>query len=434
MARLLTLDTCAVSLRDALLESLQTSDEAILLPQSSISPESGCFKNVVCRLTGSSGGRLNASMFSPDWFTGASLVHLHGEDTRRLDELLSSPEQRRIMLDRLKDGIRSEVCDSTTVVGPQLDCATDERDHEGAPWIAGLDSTTSFVGIYSADHLRIPENGQRGTHRVHKNYYLVCKAGAGAAAATFHSRFLAACEAGKSLDDILENSDAPGPQGLRRVSMAAHRNRARVLVQAAAILGLKSVTSVPDHAARSASERLAVCDIDVSVNSIRKLDETRGSTWQYSLCVDGGVSKGLVSMSNAGDGMVLFITSSGDHRISLKNDVWGCIPFTSKRLLSSKDVSQAVLSEYKRTGSHPDAHWISDRFSWKNRVFTDSQPDVAPLPLWGSHDPESFSRCFARELGLDGFQAVRLHPELVCSAGVDTGKLRAIVRSICRAP
>lgn len=429
MARLLTLDACPVFLRNALLQSLRECDEAILLPQAWRSPESQTFKNVVFRLSGDSGS-VDASLFSTDWFTGISLIHVTDEDAKTLDSILASPEQRRRILGLLKDGIPSEIADSSVVVGPPLECDSDERDKEGASWMAGFDSTSSFVGIFSAEHSKVPENGMPGTNRVHKKYYLVCKAGAGASAATFHSRFLAACENGKSLDDILENSDSPGPQGLRRVSMSATRNRARILLRAAQIIGLSSVTSVPDHAARSASDRIAVCDVDVSANVIRKLDSTHKSVWQYSASIDGTASKGLVSLSNAGDGLVLFLTSSGDCRISLKNDVWGCIPYTSKRLKSAKDMSPPIVAEYRRIGTHPDAQWIRDRFSWKNRHFSASQPNIEPFALWGSHEPESFAQCFSRELGLDGFQSIRLRPELVCCAGVDAGKLRAIVKGL----
>ena len=429
MARLLTLDACPVFLRNSLLQILRECDEAILLPQAWRSQESQIFKNIVFRLAGDS-GFVDASLFSADWFTGTSLIQLSEEDARMLDSILACPTERRRILELLKDDIPSEIADSSVVVGPPLECDSEERDQEGAEWVAGFDSTSSFVGVFSAEHSKVSENGMPGTNRVHKKYYLVCKAGGGASAATFHSRVLAACENGKSLDDILENSDSPGPLGLRRVSMSATRNRARILLRAAQVIGLSSVTSVPDHAARVSTDRIAVCDVDVSANVIRKLDSTHKSVWQYSASLDGTASRGIVSLSNAGDGLVLFLTSSGDCRISLKNDVWACIPFTSKRLKSAKDMAHPIVAEYKRTGSHPDAQWIKDRFSWRNRQFSTSQPNIEPFALWGSHEPESFAQCFSRELGLDGFQSIRLRPELVCCAGVDAGKLRAIVKGL----
>jgi hypothetical protein len=429
MARLLTLDACSVSLRNALLQSLRACDEAILLPQASKSPESQSFKNVVFRLDGASDS-VDPSIFSPAWFTGVSMIRLGESDSRLVDELLSTPESRRRALNRMRSAVRSQVADPSVVVGPPLDCDADERDREGEQWIAGFDSASCFVGIFSAEHSKVPENAPVGTNRVHKRYYLVCKAGAGAAAATFHARFLAACSNNACLDSILEHSSSPGPQALRRLSMSSTRNRARIILSVASSIGLHEIQSVPDHAARSASDRISVCHIEVSANVIRKLDASSRSTWQYSTCVDGPASKGLASLSNAGDGVVLFLTSNGESRISLKNDVWGTIPFSSKRISSAKDIALNLTTEYKRTACHPDGDWIRDRFAWTNRVFSDGQPDIEPMALWGSHEQEAFVQCFARELGLDSFQAIRLRPELVVSAGVDSGKLRAIVRNL----
>ena len=430
MARLLTLDSCPVHLRNPLLQSLRSCDEAVLLPQAFKSQENQSYKNVIFRLSGETPS-LDASIFSPDWFSGVSLIRVAPSDIPGIEKMLACPTTKKNALKELKDAIVSEVSDANVVVGPPLQCDEDERDFENDKWICGFDSTSSFVGIFSADHSKVPENCSIGTNRVHKQYFLVCRAGAGASAATFHSRLLAACAKGDSLDNILENSDSPGPQGVRRLSMSATRNRTRILLQAANLLKLDGVHSIPDHAARSVSERIAVCDIDVSSNVIRKLETTDArSTWQYSTGVDGVASKGLITMSNAGDGLVLFLTSSGEDRLSFKNEAWGCIPLATKRIISGKDMASNITEQYRRTAGHPDKEWIHERFTWKNRQFIEHQVTIEPFSLWGSHEPEKFVHSFSRELGLDTYQTVRLRPELVCCAGVDSGKLRAIVHAL----
>ena len=52
MARLLALDECPVALRNHLIRSLRSLDEAVLLPQAQRGEESGVYKNVVFRLAG----------------------------------------------------------------------------------------------------------------------------------------------------------------------------------------------------------------------------------------------------------------------------------------------------------------------------------------------------------------------------------------------
>ena len=89
-----------------------------------------------------------------------------------------------------------------------------------------------------------------------------------------------------------------------------------------------------------------------------------------------------------------------------------------------------ITEQYRRTAGHPDKEWIHERFTWKNRQFIEHQVTIEPFSLWGSHEPEKFVHSFSRELGLDTYQTVRLRPELVCCAGVDSGKLRAIVHAL----
>ena len=88
------------------------------------------------------------------------------------------------------DAIPSEMEGSDVQVGPELD--GDEQDRDRAPWIAGFDSPGCCVGLYSAQQSRAPEAHMAGMHRIHSAYFLVCKAGAGLAGQTFHSRLVAA--------------------------------------------------------------------------------------------------------------------------------------------------------------------------------------------------------------------------------------------------
>ena len=82
--------------------------------------------------------------------------------------------------------------------------------------------------------------------------------------------------------------------------------------------------------------------------------------------------------------------------------------------------------------AHLDHDFLRDRFTWKNRQFAKTDVDIEPLPLWGSHDTESFFARFARELGVARCQVVRLRPVSVCVAGIESGKLRAAQRSIAQ--
>ncbi len=432
MARLLTIDACTVALRNSLLSTLRSCDEAILLPQSSQSIESGSFKNIAFRLCGTTSG-LSPALFAPDWFAGVSLIRIRGADVNRIDTVLDDATKRKALLAALAEKIKSEVADPDLQVGPQLESDESERDLKDSTWSSGFDSPSSFVGIFSAEHSKVPEGGKSGMQRVHKDYFLVCRAGGGVAASTFHSRLIASLQKGQSLDQALESEHGtPGAQALRRLSMSGSRNRARILLDAADVLGLVDVSSVGDQAARN-KHRGVVPDIDVTANTIRKLDDVPRSTWQYSAAVDGAMSKGLLTLSNQADGLVLFLTDTGDAKIALKNEMWCAVPFTSKRTMTSRATVDELVGKYAGgQHRHPDSDWVSARFSWKNRTFSNTQPDIPPFGLWGSHGNEQFIQSFARELGIASYQAVRLRPELVCSAGVDAGKLRAIVKTASR--
>lgn len=422
MARLLTIDSCTVQLRNAILSVLREQDEGLLLPQACQSVETGVFKNCTFRLSGDAPS-VNASVFSPDWFSGLSIVQLKDTDATLIDAALDDDRKRESLLSKLVDSVPSEISNPDIQVGPPLDCDDIERDKEGVEWQFGLDSTSSFVGIFSAEHSRIPENGKSGMNRVHREFFLVCKAGAGVAASTFHSRIIAEVGKGHSLDIIFSESGTLGAQALRRLASAGTRNRHRILLAAKEALGLTCLESVGDQASRN-KYRGAVVEVDVVVNSLRRMDESSMSVWQYCSGVDGTISKGLAALSNAADGVVLFLHASGDKRISLKNETWSSMSFSTPRLVTGREMVSRVKQALH---AHVDERWIRKRFGWKNRSLSADQTSEIPFTLWGSHSDETFTKTFARELGISELNAVRLRPEMVCVGGVESGKLRALL-------
>jgi len=427
MAKLLALDEVPVALRNHLVRALRSFDEAVLLPQAERREDTGIYKNVVFRLAGTEPG-VPVSIFNPKWFQGVSAVRVDGPVVA---QILKNPEVRRAALLRLRDAIPSEVADSDLQVGPALDCDDSDRDKD--EWICGFDGPGCFVGLFCADHSSAPDPSRRGMDRVQQTSYLVCKAGSGVAGATFHMRLLAALKQGKTLEECLEKGTDPGQAALRRVSMAGSRNRARILDLAGKALGFPMLDTVPDQSSRG-KYRGAVTQVDVAVNSIRRLEEAPQPTYQYTTSVDAAVSQGLMSMSNAADGVVLMLSEGGDVRQTLRNEAHCSIPYASRRLVSDRELIASVTKEHKEAikhgdWAHPDREFINERFVWKNRVFPGleevaAQADIEPLALWGSHDRELFLSRFARELGVAQCQAVRLRPTAVCMAGVDSGCAR----------
>jgi hypothetical protein len=437
MARLLTLDAVTVGLRNALLACMRSEDEGLLLPQSSQSVESGVFKNVVFRLAGDSSS-VNPAVFSHDLFAGLSILQISDVHHDKIRALLQNQSAVQAKLKALADAIPSEICDPALQVGPPLDCDELERDavaldEAGNPvpkdefWTCGFDSASCFVGLFSAQNSKAPEVGVRGMNRVFDQFFLVCKAGGGIAATTFHSRLTAAlARPGATLDSVLGEGGTLGAVALRRVSVAAQRNRQRILHMAAEVLGI-NVSNVGDQAARN-RHRLAVADVEIVTNSIRRLDDTARPTFQVTNAVDCTLSRGCAVLSNATDGLLLYLDANGDKRIHIKqNEAWSSVPFSTERLIGERDVV-ANLKRSGAVGAHSDAAWIRDRFAWKNRAFSEGQPDVLPFCFHGSHDTESFAKSFNRELGLSTLGAVRLRPALVAVAGVTGGKLRALVQ------
>lgn len=431
MARIFAIDDVPKALKDSLVKALRAEDEAVLLPSADLDATSGKFENVVFRFDATA-KEVPTTAFSPAWGAGVSAIKVNGP---WVDRILANPEHRHKCLARLREVIQSETADPDVVVGPHLD--GDENDRDLCEWTAGFDSPACFVGLYSAEHSCAPEACMRGRDRCHSTSYLVVKAGAGQAACQFHSRFMTALKAGHALSEIfVEGADATSlAAGLRRVTRAGSRNRSRILMLASEALGAPMIDSVPDQSS-CGRYRAAVTAVDVSVNVLRKVDERKDAKmFQYSTGVDAAVSQGLLSMSNLSDGVVLFLSENGDVRQNLRNEAHASLPFSSPRIVSDRDLTAVVVKEYKaaaKNGDHAniDHAFIRDRFTWKNRNFAPTDADIEPLALWGSHDKECFFAKFARELGVSKCQVVRLRPVCVCVAGVESGKLRAALRSM----
>ncbi len=429
MAKLLALDDCSVSLRNALLGCLRLQDEAVLLPQSARSIESNTFSNVVFKLDAVEAD-VPSEVFSPNWYTGLSAVRLKPGEA---DRLLGDREARREALRKLAAAIPSEAADPGVVVGPSLDA--DEFDRDQQEWTAGFDGPGACVGLYVAEHSCAPDSTRAGMNRVHREVFLVAKAGGGVAASTFHSRLCEGLKKGASLESVLERGTEPGPKALRRVSQAGARNRGRILLLAAEALGLHMVDTIGDSASQG-KYRTAVTTFDVNANTLRRVDTDRRPMWQYTAAVDAQSSQGLATCSNVADGFVFFFSSSGEVAINLRNDAHSTIPFASPRIRTSREFITEVTNEHKRAlqsteVAHADTDWLSERFCWKPKAFkAPARTNPEPLALWGSHAHEQFVSKFSRELGLSTAQVVRLRPELVCLPALEAGRLRAVLRHV----
>lgn len=427
MARILSLEDCPVQLRNYILQLLRPDDEALLLPQAEVSSESNSFKNVVFTLVGDAPG-VPCDLFNANWYTGVSAVKVRDADVHRLT---TDEDFRAMAMKRLRDEIASEVSDSAVTVGPSLDCDASDRDTTN--WVAGFDSPSCCVGLYTTEHSLPPEAGVRGQNRVHRQSFLICRAGGGLAASQFHSRLIATLRKGKSLEYALELSSEPGPQAFRRVSQSGSRNRAQILMQAADILGLQ-IDSIGDQASGN-KRRNAVCSIDVNCNTLRRQSER---VYYLNSGIDLTTSLGVCVPSNPGDGWTILLTPEGSTKTVVTNEACNSLPFASRRICTSREVVQRIAAKIKakktREGSaHFDSQFILERFVWSNRDFGEMSQDIEPLALWGTHDQEEFVSRYSRELGISKFVSVKLHPELVCLAGVDAGRLRGLVRNVAEA-
>lgn len=430
MARIVSLEDVDGKLRSTLSQSLRVCDSAIVLPQAHKSAESDTLKNVVVRLNGSEGG-FDGNFFNANWFSGVSAVRIPNAKA----ESLLEPRKRREFLEKLKTAIPSEMADSQIQVGPALE--GDERDRDTSEWVAGFDGPGCCVGLYSAMQSRSPEAGRTGMARLHREYYLIAKAGGGLAAQTFHARLCTALKKGLTLEEALSEGGEPGAQALRRVSAAAKRNRGRVLSQAAETLGIYTLETIGDSASPSKKNyRLAVCQFDVSYNALTRIQNNTGyAMYQYSAgAVDASVSHGLLTSSNVGEGFIGFTHSNGEDAFKLRNEAFNAIPFSTPRIMSNRDMVTVIAKKHMeargRPNPHPDNAWINERFTWHSKDFG---VDLEPPCLWGSHEAESFVSAWSRELGLSKASMVHMQPELVVLSAIEPGRLRVAAKAIQKA-
>jgi len=409
MARVLGLEEVDTSLRSAVAQSLRLSDEAIVLPSASRSDESGSFKNVVFKLRGDEAD-LNPSVFECSLFCGLSAVAVDEASAKRI------LANRKEYATKLAESIPSELADAELAVGPALD--GDAADRDAQKWECGFDGPSSFVGIFSAEQIKPPCIGAKGMSRAHPTFFLVTKAGGGAAVSTFQARLTAALKGGKTLDQIFDGDGPLGGGALRRATAAGSRNRAMILARAARVLGV-DIDSLNDSAsAEDAPQRVAIPIVDVQANVLRK----DGAYWQFSTCVDSSVSQGLCSLSSATEGVILYADKEASLKTSVVNEAGSCVPFSTPRIKGPRALVVRAAEE-----THPDAAFVQERFSWKEKQVGQREP-VVPPSLWGSHAAESFLASWARELGLAALQPLRLRPEVVAIASAEPAKLRAVAR------
>ena len=425
----------SAAVKGQLSQVLRVYDDATILPQGHKSTESGGFKNVAIKLDGDE-HELMADIFSPNWWAGVSVVEVPAAVA---EPLLRDPRRRSEVLRKLVEAIPSEMEGSDVQVGPEL--YGDEHDRDVEPWTCGFDSPGCCVGLYSAQQSRSPDAGMTGMHRIHNAYFLVCKAGAGIAGQTFHSRLVAALGKNQSLDECLKAGSSPGPQGLRRVSLAGERNRGRILEMAAKALGFHAVDTIGDNAAPATTPyRMAITQLNVHTNVLREVRDAHGRMmWQYAAgCVDGAASQGLVASSNPQEGFVMFTDSNGSLKVNLRNGAMNCLPFGSLRVASNRDTVMRAADAHKKAfqsgeEAHPDATWLRERFAWKQKAAAGGAANLEPPTLWGTYASEEFVTAFGRELGLASCRVVRLQPEIVAIAGTEAAKLRAAARHIAKA-
>ena len=427
------LEETPVALKQILVNNLRANDEAVVLPQAHRSSESGGLKNVAIRFNGDDHG-VAPDLFGPGWFTGLSIVAVPAEMAR---PLVANAERCRAALHQLANVVASETASAEAQVGPELEADSNDRDVRD--WDAGFDGPGCCVGLYTAQQSLPPEPGMEGFHRAHESFFLVCKAGGGVAAQTFHTRFTTALANGASLEECFGEDGSPGAQALRRVSMAAQRNRARILVAAAEAFGFDALDTISDNAAPEGSYyRAAMPQVTVHTNAIRKMEGFQHATYQYSSgCVDASISQGLASCSCPCDGVVLVSSSNGDYRVNLRNDAYSCLPFASHRLTSNSHAVTRAAGAHKKskqtkdtnetTNAHPDHEWVRSHFAWKQGEFG---IDLEPPSLWGTYAPETFVSSWSRELGIAECRVTRLRPELVVVAGTEPPKLRAAARHV----
>ena len=447
MARLVGLQDVADEMRQRVAHFTRQGDEVLVLPTAYVSRESALPKNVCAKLDGAQPG-LSPALFAEGLFSGVSMLTLPEEDAVRLLR-----GDRRALLSKLAAAVPSELHDTELTVGPSLD--GDQRDRDLADWQCGFDSAHSCVGLYSSVESASPIKGKvvAGFDRAHTRYHLVCRAGAGLAASQFLTRLTTELNKGTPLAQCLAEEGEPGAACLRRLSKAAERNRARVLLLAANALGVSHVVqSISDTAAAAGSQgRGAQVGTTCSFNTIRPMDRRDEQAVLYaSGCLDSNYAVGgLLASSATCDGFVYLYdpemarTPQGQKKQRVViNEAHNCVPFASERLLSNKDALKHVSREYRAAmlagkpahAVHPDHEWLSTHFSWRNAELEERAAhydlqDYVPLSLWGTHSVENFMH-FGRELALDNMRRVQVRPELVTVAGIPPARLRALSRHV----
>ena len=129
------------------------------------------------------------------------------------------------------------------------------------------------------------------------------------------------------------------------------------------------------------------------------------------------------------DGFVAFISPDNDHRFTVRNTAYNCLPMCTDRLLTNRAAVMKMVEAHKEcrqtgaTQAHPDHAWLRSHFAWKSKDFKHSV-DLEPPCLWGTHASENFLSEWAREMGVARASAVKLQPELVAVSAMEPGKLR----------
>lgn len=435
-------------LRGALVDALRVGDEAIMLPGASRSGASLSFKNIVMTLDG---GAANAPFraFSSDWGHGVSIVRV---PTNAAEAILSTPDRRASALQALVLAIPNELTGGDDV-GPSL-ASIDARDIDGDAWSAGFDGSGCCCGLYSATELRAVEGAPLGMTRAHKSYFLLAKAGAGKAAQEFHQKLGGLASSGMSIDAIFsgDNDRVLSDGHIQRVNAAGRRNRGRLILAAANVLGLApDVDSVPDHACCPEDVRpTAILMTDSVTNTIERTSSNasgEGATWRYYAgSVATSISQGAASSSSVMEGVVLFLTPGervgGGKALRVRNVCHGAIPFGSRRVASAQDVLTVAVTAHRAASAsgrvpHPDGTWVKNRFGWQLPTLrrqrsqgeegsTIDAAKVEPPQLWGSHAPIETST-WTLQLGMSSFRAITLSPEIVTLAGAEPSVLRAAV-------
>lgn len=429
MAKVFCLGDVDNNFKDELMERLRECDSAVVLPGHGKSLESGILKGVALRLDGSSPDP-PVDLFSPSWFSGISALKV---DSNIAEGLLNDAEARQRALEALRVGVQSELYNTDQDIGPKLQAQENGKDT--SEWIAGFDSPSCCLGLYASTTGRMSVPNLPGTEREQRDYYILCKAGAGVAAQEFHAMLTDAVHSGESLNKALAADGSPGLRALGRVQMASQRNRSRLLAQAAVALGFETSLMSRDPAEKGGSRVDTIApSYQITTNSLTR--ESVTDTWKYcSGCVDTTEHTCIITASNVSDGMHL-LTSPTNKHLNVRNLAWNTVPVLSLRLSSTQMSMERAYDMYVNGSAHPDIDWIRRHFSWssKDAEFPDdlTSGDIPPPCFFGSHEMQKQTQVWRRELGLDDAQVRHMRPEIVCIAGAEPGKLRMLGKKLLK--